>query len=108
MASSSPGNGHSSETGNRSHVYAIFDSVAEYFLPPFFAINDGQARRMFVVGLGDSFPHRADFTLFRIGSWNDATAELTAEAPAKVLSGVSIAPSLDPRPKPALPEEKVQ
>lgn len=86
------------ETGNESFVYSIRDNVAGYFLPPFFAINDGHAKRMFIVGLGDSFPHRADFSLFCIGSWNDGDAALVPSDPRRVLSGVSISDTLDPRP----------
>lgn len=79
------------------NCYSIHDTVAEMFLPPFFARNDGQASRMMIGSLGDSFTHRADFNLYRLGSFDDDSGQLTSETPSLVLAGLSISEKLDPR-----------
>lgn len=82
------------------NCYSVFDSAAEYFLPPFFAPNDGVAKRMFIGSLGDSFAYRADFVLYYVGEFNDAAGVLNPhDGPRLVLAGLSIAENLDPRPR---------
>lgn len=78
-------------------LYTIRDQVAGFFINPYVAPNDGVAKRMFIAGLSDSFPHRADFSLHCIGSFDDQTGQLTPLDPHLVLSGLSIDSSLDPR-----------
>ncbi len=62
-------------------IYSVYDSKAEAYLPPFFLANDGMATRIFESCANDSkhqfgaFP--ADYTLFRIGSFQDETAIIT-------------------------------
>ena len=80
------------------NVYTIRDQVAGFFIAPYLAENDGHACRMFVASLGDTFPHRADFSLHRIGSFDTDTGELTTCDPTMVMAGTSIDPRLDPRP----------
>lgn len=72
------------------NIYSIHDQAAMYFLPPFFAKTDAQAIRMFIGSLGDSFPHRADFNLFRVGKFDENDGTITPETPHKVLAGLSI------------------
>lgn len=79
-------------------LYTIRDQVAAFFIAPFTAPNDGVAKRMFVSGLGDSFPHRADYSLHAIGAFDDQTGVLSPVEPYLVLAGHSIALELDPRP----------
>jgi len=78
-------------------LYTIRDQVAGFFINPYCAANDGVAKRMFISSLSDSFPHRSDFSLHCIGTFNDETGQLTAENPHLVLSGLSIDDRLDPR-----------
>lgn len=79
------------------NIYSIHDNKAEYFLPPLFAKTDSQAQRMFVGSLGESFIYRADFNLFKIGSFNDDTGEIMPEnPPLLVLSGLSVPAHMDP------------
>ena len=70
--------------------YTIHDAAAQYFLPPFFAKTDEQAKRMFAGSLGDTFPHRSDFILFRIGEFDDDDGLFVSQEPEKVLAGISI------------------
>lgn len=80
------------------NVYTIHDAAAQYFLPPFFAETDNQAKRMFIGSLGDSFPHRSDFVLFQIGQFNNETGLLKENKQIEsILAGASISPHLDPR-----------
>jgi len=81
-------------------LYTIRDQVACFFLSPFVAPNDNVAKRMFISGLGDSFPHRRDFSLHAIGAFDDQTGELSPVEPYLVLSGLSIDAQLDPRVQP--------
>lgn len=77
-------------------IYSIHDAAAGFFIAPFTAHNDALAKRMFIGSLGDSFPHRADFTLHCLGVFDDQTGEITFE-PSLILNGLSIDVSLDPR-----------
>jgi len=79
------------------NIYTVHDAAAAYFLPPFCARSDAQARRMFIASLGDSFPHRKDFVLFNIGTFDDENGTVTGSQPTSVLAGFSIDASLDPR-----------
>jgi len=61
-------------------IFAIYDSAAEAYNQPFFAQAKGQAIRMFTQSANDpksninQYP--SDFTLFHIGSFDDATAKM--------------------------------
>lgn len=79
------------------NVYTIRDAVAGFFLPPFLARNDGQATRMFVGSLGDSFPYREGFMLYHIGEFSDENGTIASIDPKLVIAGNSIDPKLDPR-----------
>ena len=61
------------------HVFAVYDDKAGAFLPPFFLHTVGLARRLFTDSAnqeGHPFnQHPADFTLFRIGRWDDNTGK---------------------------------
>ena len=64
------------------NAYSVYDSKAEAFLPPFFAVTDGLAVRMFQQAANDQ-EHRFgmwsdDYTLFHIGKWDDHTGTLSA------------------------------
>ena len=89
-------------------IVSVRDTVADYFLPPYFARNGDHASRMFISSLGDSFVHRDDFDLYAIGTFDENTGEITSQQPEKILAGLSIAPTLDPRMPPAAPSTKIQ
>jgi len=85
-------------------IYSIHDQQGSFFLPPFYAKTSGIAQRMFIMSLGDSWPHRADFALYELGQFDEETgAILTGDAPVRVLSGLSIPEEHDPRVNPAAP-----
>lgn len=57
-------------------VYSVFDSKANAWLLPFFAVNRAVAIRNFTTAASDGKTtfcrYPADFTLFEIGAWDPA------------------------------------
>lgn len=80
------------------NCYTIHDTAAEYYFAPFFARTDAEAKRMFILAMGDNFPHRNDYTLYHIGSFDQDTGNLTECEPNSVLAGRSISESQNPNP----------
>ena len=78
------------------NIYSIYDGQAKYWLPIFSCENDNVAKRTFIVSLGESFQFRADFILYRIGSFDDDNGILKVEQPAVVMNGISIAEDYAP------------
>lgn len=64
--------------------FTLFDSKAGYYLPPFLARSEAEAKRI-VANIVDSnrelapSKYPADFTLFCIGAYNDETGMLCPE-----------------------------
>lgn len=59
-------------------VFTVYDEKAEAFLPPFILPKIAQAKRVFADCV-NSDSHQfganpADYTLFRLGSWDDSNA----------------------------------
>lgn len=65
--------------------YAIFDSATGAYMRPFLMQSDGQAMRMFLDETKkDDSPiaaHPEDYSLFRVGSWDDQDASIEAQSP---------------------------
>lgn len=63
------------------NVYTVYDVKAELYLTPFFERNDATALRSFKQACTDPSHgfcrHAEDYTLFRIGEFNEETAKLT-------------------------------
>jgi len=79
----------------RFNIFAIFDDKARAYMTPFFLPENGQAMRAFSDAVNDmSSPvsrHPADYTLFRIASFDDSTGIITAESPhATLANGVQL------------------
>ncbi len=73
-----------------SNVYAIFDTASGAFMQPFFMPNDGMAIRAFSDHVNAQEPnnvknHPEHFSLYRVGTWNDASGDLNPEDPARRL-----------------------
>lgn len=60
-------------------IFAIYDSKAEAYLPPFFMKSKGEALRALASHVNDpqhNFSKYAeDFTIFEIGSWDDSNSK---------------------------------
>lgn len=62
------------------NAYTIYDRKALTYSPPFFAVADGAAVRMFQDLAGDNGTqvgrHPGDFVLYRCGAYDDASGSL--------------------------------
>lgn len=76
------------------NVYTVLDVKAGRCAPPFLANSDAEARRLLavsVVGSGtlpDRYP--ADFNLMVVGSWDDATGNISPCQPTTVANLATI------------------
>lgn len=65
------------------NVYSVFDEKAGAYLQPFFMVNDAMAIRAVKNAVSDpdhNFSlNAADYTLFRVGTWDDDGGILTSE-----------------------------
>lgn len=66
-------------------MYAMFDSKAKAWLPPFLGRSDEDAKLSFAVLCQDGdHPvgrHPADYTLFHVGEWDTEAGEMAAVDP---------------------------
>jgi len=62
------------------HIFSVYDSKAGAYTQPFYAVNARVAIRMFTELANDpkhTFgTHPEDFTLFELGTFDDATAQI--------------------------------
>lgn len=73
------------------NIYSIFDSAAKAYGRPLFLKTDGLAMRVFVDAVNsledsDIRNHPEQFTLFKIGEFDDSTGTLSTEAPPVLLA----------------------
>lgn len=70
-------------------VYSVYDSAVQIYCTPFTAINDADAQRSFVRLCVDTnstvFQSPRDFTLMRVGVWDDAEASIISYPPVRVM-----------------------
>jgi hypothetical protein len=82
-------------------IFTVYDAKAEAYLPPFFAATNGLAIRMFEAACNDPdhtfFKHASDYTLFCIGTFDDAKAVIENLSPHDTLgNGVEFLASTKP------------
>ena len=74
------------------HIYTIYDVASGIYMRPFFQQTDGQATRSFSdIALDAEHEigkHPEDYTLYRIGSYNDNTGIIEGENPEKILTAL--------------------
>jgi hypothetical protein len=68
----------------KTKIYSIFDSAANAYTTPFFMHNDGLAIRAFQDNVNSKEPnnisqHPDQFTLFKIGEYNDENGEIKSD-----------------------------
>lgn len=65
-------------------IYAVYDSKAKAFAQPWYAANQFVALRHWVSAVNDPqtvfYKHPEDFTLYRVGAFDDATGEIVPAA----------------------------
>jgi len=75
-------------------AFAIYDEKAKSYLPPFFLPEEGVAIRTFsdCVNANDHqfAAHPQDYTLFRLGTFDDSTARIDSIAPQSVHNGLEL------------------
>lgn len=73
------------------NIYALRDKKSEKFSRPFFEHNDVTATRAVRAAVNDPqtgnqyYTHPDDFTLFRIGNYNDDTGGIAPEAQPQLI-----------------------
>lgn len=77
----------------RQYMFSIYDSKAEAYMQPFFAVEAGVAKREFGNLVADSShpigQHPEDYTLFVLANWNMGTGTVTPEnAPLAIANGL--------------------
>lgn len=72
-------------------VFAVYDSAAECYQQPMYALTPGIAERWFTERANDQADplckHAQDFTLFRLGEWDDKTGAFIQEETPVPLCG---------------------
>ena len=75
-------------------VFSIFDTASGVYLRPFFAEAEGQATRSFqdiaVSADHEIGKHPEDYTLFRVGIFDNKTGHFDAEPPTKVATAIEL------------------
>ena len=75
------------------NAYTIYDVASGIYMRPFFSQADGQAIRGFKDIATDADheigKHPEDYTLYRIGSFNDNTGKMEGEEPEKLITGLA-------------------
>lgn len=84
------------------HAYTIYDRKALIYSPPFFAVADGAAVRMFQDLVGDTGTqvgrHPGDFVLFRAGQYDDSKGELFSITLVHIVDALALVPRQHPLP----------
>jgi len=74
------------------NAYTIYDVASGVYMRPFFSQADGQAVRGFKDIATDADhevgKHPEDYTLYRIGSFNDTTGKMQGEELEKLTTGL--------------------
>ncbi len=74
------------------NAYTIYDEASGVYMRPFFSQADGQATRGFKDIATDADhevgKHPEDYTLYRIGTFNDGTGEIEHGKHQKLLTGL--------------------
>ena len=76
-------------------VVAVYDEKAKAYLPPFFQPNDAMAVRIFTDCVNDENGHPfsihpEDYTLYKIGTFDDATGTIEPVNPSPLAHGPSV------------------
>ena len=79
------------------NVYTIYDSAAAVYMRPFFLQADGQAMRMFTDIATDAEhdvgKHPEDYSLARIGTYDDSKGRLVPEEVEILATGLEVVAS---------------
>lgn len=78
----------------RLNIYAIYDTASGAYMRPFFVHSDGQAIRAFsdiaTDANHDIGKHPEDYTLYRIGTYDDQNGKLHPEDPSSLATAMAL------------------
>lgn len=81
----------------RLNVYTIYDVASGAYMRPFFLQSDGQAMRAFTDIATDAEhdvgKHPEDYTLYRIGTYDDNKGQLIPEDPESLATALEVVAS---------------
>lgn len=76
------------------NIYSVYDVATQAYKTPWFSQADGEAMRGFKDVCSDAEhpmgQHPEDYTLFRMGTFNDNTGKIEGEVPEKLLTGLQV------------------
>jgi len=76
----------------KHQIFTVYDSKAHAYLTPFFLHEDDMAIRVFSDCVNDAThqfgKHPEDYTLFKIGSWEDDKAKFFTNNPIALGNGI--------------------
>lgn len=82
------------------HVYSVFDKAVGAYLQPFYARSNGEALRSFTEACnnGDSVfsKHALDYTLVRLGEFDDNSGVFNTVEPQRVVSATEVIVPVEP------------
>lgn len=71
------------------NIYSVRDLKTEAFMLPFFAPTNGAATRLLTDNVNDGqsmlFRHSEDFTLFKVGTWDDIEGMVDMQQPEHIV-----------------------
>lgn len=71
-------------------IFSVYDSAAQAFMQPFFAVSKGSALRSLTDAVNDEkhefSKHAGDYTLFLLGSFDDNSGEFSCAPPERVVT----------------------
>ena len=68
----------------KDQMYSIYDKKAQYFGPPFVAVNDETACRMAEMMCDQNTllaKHPEDFSIYSVSEWDNKSGEMTTQVP---------------------------
>lgn len=75
-------------------VYSIFDKGVQAFMSPFYTRAQGEAVRVFEQLINDKNTNcskwPADFTMYRLGSYDDSNGFFECSEPVRVITGMEV------------------
>lgn len=83
------------------NMYSVHDAAAQAYLPPFYFLHDNQAIRTFTDCINSEkhqFSHHPDdYTLYKIGTFDDDGASIGNIAPISLGNGINFVKSKSER-----------
>ena len=75
-------------------IYAVYDSKAETYTPPFFQHHEAMALRTFTDCCNDKGHtfgmHPGDYTIFNLGQYDDLTGSITQDKITSIANGLQL------------------